>query len=237
VSDRAAREREHYDAEAAAAAALPPAPYDPDGFGATLLDHAGPLHGARVLDLGCGAGDLAALALGRGARVSAIDLSPAMVEVARSRVGEEVDWHVGAAEATGLAAGSFDVVVGKWVLHHTDVAATAAEVARLLRPGGRVAFYENQGTNPLLRAARRRHHPFGTADERPLERADVDALRRAWGGVELHHPNFHCFELVSSRALGYRLHGPLRGLDRAIHRGLPPLRRLSYHVIVVGWRR
>ena len=53
----------------------------------------------------------------------------------------------------------FDVVVGKAVLHHLDVARAAPELHRVLRPGGRAAFAEPLGTNPVIAFARD-HIPY-----------------------------------------------------------------------------
>jgi ubiquinone/menaquinone biosynthesis C-methylase UbiE len=197
--------------------------------------------GLQVLELGCGTGDLSLQLLRRGARLTAVDVSPRMVEVARQRA-PEAHFMVAPAEDTGLPSESFDRVVGKWVLHHVDVAAAAAEVRRLLRPGGRAAFFENQDRNPLLRAARgrlwgsRRLNWVGTEDEHPLGRDDFAALARAFDSVELAYPSFYFFEALS-RAMGHRFHRPLRRLDAAIWRFLPPVRRWSWHVLVVVERR
>jgi ubiquinone/menaquinone biosynthesis C-methylase UbiE len=191
-----------------------------------------------VLELGCGAGDLSLELLRRGARLTALDLSPGMVEVARSRAeGLEGTFVVAPAEATGLPEASFDLVVGKWVLHHVDVAATASEVRRLLAPGGRGVFFENQARNPLLRVARRRLWGarrlewVGTRDEHPLTRADFATLRRVFDSVELSYPSFYFFEALS-RALGHRLHAPLSRVDGVIWRRLPTARQWSWHVLV-----
>ena len=81
-------------------------------------------------------------------------------------------------------------MAGKWILHHADVPAAAREVARVLKPGGRAAFFENQGRNPLLRLARRAlwrlpaGEVVGTPDERPLHRPDIDALVDVFDSVE-----------------------------------------------------
>jgi ubiquinone/menaquinone biosynthesis C-methylase UbiE len=161
----------------------------------------------RVLELGCGAGDLSLELLRRGARLTALDLSPGMVELAaaraaRFRPGADARFVEGAAERTGLPDASFDVVAGKWVLHHVDVAGAAAEVRRLLAPGGRTVFFENQDRNPLLRLARRRLWGsrrldwVGTRDEHPLARADLDTLGRSFDSLVLEYPSFYCFDGV-----------------------------------------
>jgi SAM-dependent methyltransferase len=216
---------------------------DPEEAEVGALNRVAPVDGLRVLELGCGAGDLSLELLRQGARLTALDVSPGMVELARARAARfrpaaGARFVAGAAERTGLPDASFDRVVGKWVLHHVDVAGAARETRRLLRPGGRAAFFENQDRNPLLRLARsrlwgaRRLNSVGTRDEHPLTPADLATLARSFDSLELDHPSFYCFQALS-RALGHRLHGPLQRLDSLIWRRLPPARPWSWHVVVV----
>ena len=107
--------------------------------------------GERVLDLGCGFGRHSYEALKRGAEVVACDLARPEVEqvrdLARLLVAEgEVDESVMAAPVQGNALGlpfdddSFDRVIASEVLEHIDDDEAAfAELARVLRPGGRLA--------------------------------------------------------------------------------------------------
>jgi SAM-dependent methyltransferase len=226
------RERDFYDRQAAAA----PPPRAPDEYDRALLAALGPVEGLRVLELGCGRGDLTLELLRRRAEVVAVDVSPAMVEMARERA-PDATFLVAPVEATGLESHSFDRVVGKWILHHADVAQTAREVARVLRPGGSAAFFENHDRNPLLRASRRalwrlaRTGTVGTPDERPLSRSDLDDLLGVFGRLELSYPSFYFFEALS-RALGHRAYDPLRGLDAAVWRRLPAARPYGYHVLL-----
>ena len=192
-----------------------------------------------MLELGCGAGDLSVELLRRGARLTAIDISPRMAELARSRAeGLPATFVVAPAEQTGLPDASFDLVVGKWVLHHVDVAAAALEVRRVLKPGGRAVFFENQDRNPVLRLARRRLwgarrlNWVGTKDEHPLTRTDLDTLKRTFASVELAYPNFYFFEALS-RAMGHRLGGPLKRMDALVWRRVPSARPWSWHVLMV----
>ncbi|MGH2764046.1 MAG: class I SAM-dependent methyltransferase, partial [Thermoleophilaceae bacterium] len=172
----------------------------------------------------------------------ALDMSPRMVELASARAARfrpdaPARFLAAPAERTGLPDGGFDRVVGKGVLHHVDVGAAALELRRVLRAGGRAAFFENQDRNPLLRAARGRLYGaprlnwVGTADEHALTAADFAALARTFDSLELTYPSFYCFEALS-RALGHRAHAPLKRLDDLIWRHLPSARPWSWHVLV-----
>jgi SAM-dependent methyltransferase len=97
---------------------------------------------ARVLEVGCGWGELAEwLARDTGAEVVATDLSPHMVELARER---GVDARVADVQALPFADGEFDVVVAAWMLYHVPGLPKAlSEIARVLRPGGRFVAATN----------------------------------------------------------------------------------------------
>jgi ubiquinone/menaquinone biosynthesis C-methylase UbiE len=90
---------------------------------------------ARVLEVGCGWGELAEwLARDTAAQVVAVDLSERMVELARAR---GVDAQVGDVQELPFADGSFDVAVAAWMLYHVpDLDRGLSELARVLRPGG-----------------------------------------------------------------------------------------------------
>ena len=90
---------------------------------------------ARVLEVGCGWGELAEwLARDTAAQVVAVDLSERMVELARAR---GVDAQVGDVQELPFADGSFDVAVAAWMLYHVpDLDRGISELARVLRPGG-----------------------------------------------------------------------------------------------------
>lgn len=106
----------------------------------TLLDLAAVGRNTALLDIGTGPGTLIGPALDRGAVVSAIDIAPAMVEQARSR-HPEIDVQVGDAASLPYGNSSFDAVTIGFCLHHVaDARAVLMEAARVLRPGGRLAF-------------------------------------------------------------------------------------------------
>lgn len=101
------------------------------------------LAGKLVLDVGCGPGKFAEVALGMGAEVVGIDLSFA-VDAARENFGAHERLHLIQADVFHLpfAEGVFDAIYSLGVLHHTpDCEAAFKMLPRLLRPGGRVAIW------------------------------------------------------------------------------------------------
>lgn len=96
-----------------------------------------------VLDVGCGTGNAALRAAQAGARVVGVDLTPELLdEAARlaEQIGVDVQWVEGDAEALPVEDASFDVVVSVFgCMFAPRHRVAAAELARVLRPGGRLA--------------------------------------------------------------------------------------------------
>ncbi|MFN2613559.1 MAG: class I SAM-dependent methyltransferase [Actinomycetota bacterium] len=242
--DRLQREREFFDRTSAEQFG-DNAPV-PTEHMVALLQLLGPTSGMRVLDAGCGAGDLALEIARDAAEVVGFDLSPESIKLMGARAG-----RLGVRSPAGLVAvmehfpfpaGSFDVVVGKSILHHVDVAAAMREVHRVLRPGGRALFIENQVTNPLLRFARERLTGrlgvarLGTLDEHPLTKRDYNEVRQLFPSMTLRYPDFRFFGLFSRNVLRYRralwLARALGKADAWVYHRFPPMRKWGYHVII-----
>lgn len=135
---------------------------DCDGSLGPALEAVRPLAGARVLDVGAGTGRLALLAQAGGATVLATDRAPAMLEVARRRLGVAdptgARWSTAVADYRALPASSgwADLVVAGWALGHQrgwdpegwreSLRAAVGEMRRCAAPGGHLVVFETLGT-------------------------------------------------------------------------------------------
>jgi SAM-dependent methyltransferase len=111
---------------------------------AKLVRHAGICPGNRVLDIACGTGVVAVTAARLGARVTALDLTPELLAVARDNAGTagvEIDFHEGDCEQLPFGEAAFDVVVSQFghiFAPRPEVA--LGEMLRVLEKGGTIAF-------------------------------------------------------------------------------------------------
>jgi SAM-dependent methyltransferase len=175
----------------------------PDRNTAAMLDAVEPVRGRRVLDFACGAGVTAAFLAQRGAIVTAI--GPAL-----ERAGLQVEFVAGELTPSTFAPESFDAIVGHYALHHVDLNVIAPIFNELLVAGGRGGFVETMGLNPLLNFSRNRLAgragvaSYGSEDERPLERSDLQVLEREIGPVELVSGEMRFLRIFDRNVLRYR---------------------------------
>jgi SAM-dependent methyltransferase len=111
---------------------------------AQLVKHALIRPGQKVLDVACGTGVVAVTAARLGAQVTALDLTPELLANARENASlaqVEVEWHEGDVEALPFGDANFDVVVSQFghiFAPRPEIA--IAEMLRVLKPGGTIAF-------------------------------------------------------------------------------------------------
>ncbi|MBV8416895.1 MAG: class I SAM-dependent methyltransferase, partial [Verrucomicrobia bacterium] len=100
--------------------------------------------GARVLDVACGTGNVTIPLARRGAMVTGLDMMPHLLDEARARAAHEglsIRFDEGFAEMLPYPDGSFDVLVSMFGIMFSPLPATVAtEMARVLKPGGRLAL-------------------------------------------------------------------------------------------------
>lgn len=137
---QAVRAFEHAGWQRAAATYADTFAYATKRFIAPLLEAAEIMPGMRVLDVACGPGDAAAVAMDRGAAAQGLDFSAAMAGVARV-AHPQITVTEGDAEDLPYRDGAFDAVVSNFGVHHVPRPAVAlAQAHRVLARGGRVAF-------------------------------------------------------------------------------------------------
>ena len=158
-----------------------------------LLTH--DLKGLRVLVPGCGFGEDAIRIARLGAAVAGCDISPEVLDIARRRCVEfgyaGVDFSVAPCETMPFDDATFDAVFLIDILHHVDIAKTMTEIARVLKPAGRIfgdelythsflqkKIRESWLVDKVLYGAMKRfiyggEKPYITEDERKIDESEL----------------------------------------------------------------
>ncbi len=194
--------------------------------------------GARVADLGCGSGTFTARLERAGYDCVGLDISAKLIAVARRKY-PEIEFAEGDIEQLPFPDASFDGVLLSGVVHHfPDPSRCAAEVFRVLRPGGRFVAFDPNRMNPFMWLYRDRASPFYsslgvTANERPVLAGEVAAVfERAGFTVSSHYLSGLAYRYVaSSRA---RLLLPIYNFIDAAAFGLRFMEYLRPFVLTAG---
>ena len=107
--------------------------------------------GQNVLEIGCGTGGFTEIFAQTGARITAVDISPDLLALARARnlPAGNVEFLQCRFEDCG-ELGPFDAVIGSSILHHLDLQPALARIFELLKPGGWISFAEPNYLNPQI---------------------------------------------------------------------------------------
>ena len=193
--------------------------------------------GAEVLEYGCGPGTHAFRVAQLARHVTGIDISDTAISQARARAEKtgaaNVDFHVMDAENLTFPKASFDLVIGRSIVHHLDVERCFATITRVLKPGGTALFHEPLGHNPLINLYRRFTPSLRTPDEHPLLMSDLATARRYFHRVRLHP--FILTALGASLLRNTVVFKPLYGALAALDRGLFALPGLSRYAWTSVW--
>lgn len=187
----------------------------------------------KGLDVGCGTGVLAQRLSAAGYEMVGLDPSEGMLEVLAEH-GPDVRAVRGSGTDLPFEDGSFDLVFTVAALHHiadaTAVRETLAEMARVMRPGGRIVIWDHNPRNPYWKRLMAKV-PQDDGTERLIPEEEVLAGLRAAGATP-----------ISSDQLGLvpdfvppSLLGVAAGMERMAER-TPGVRRLCAHNVVVATR-
>jgi ubiquinone/menaquinone biosynthesis C-methylase UbiE len=142
--------------------------------------------GARVADLGCGSGVFSDVLQRRGYACTGVDLSPKLIAIARSKF-PALEFIEGDVERLPFSDASFDGVLLSGLVHHLpDPSACAAELFRILKPGGTFMAFDPNRMNPFMYLYRDRSSPLyspvgATPNERPVMAHEIAAAFRQVG--------------------------------------------------------
>jgi ubiquinone/menaquinone biosynthesis C-methylase UbiE len=194
--------------------------------------------GRRALDYCCGLGEVSLDLARNGATVFGMDISEESIRTARAAaadagLAERAHFSVGDAERLAFSDATFDLIVVSGVLHHLDVQRAYPELARVLRPDGRILCLEAAGHNPVINLYRRRTPHLRTAweAEHILTLREVNQARLYFGEVRICF--FHLFSIAAVPFRRTRLFAPIltlfEALDAVVLR-LPWVRRFAWQM-------
>lgn len=142
--------------------------------------------GADILEYGCGAEPHGVGLLDIAKSVHGIDISEEGIKTATRDYGApNLELSVMDAMNMDFPDASFDLVFGSGIVHHLDTAASAREISRVLRPGGRAVFWEPLGLNPLINGYRFLTPSARTPDEHPFLPRDIRIFRDNFSSVDV----------------------------------------------------
>jgi ubiquinone/menaquinone biosynthesis C-methylase UbiE len=161
--------------------------------------------GKKVLDYCCGDGDTAVFLAERGAEAVGIDISPVSIRNAKEKVKNKepknIRFFVMDAEDLKFEDNLFDLIVCNGVLHHLDIKKAYPELARVLKPSGKIICTEPLIHNPFFQLYRKTTPHLRTKWESKhiLSKEDIKLAEDYFGGVDTRF-----FHLVSLLAVPFR---------------------------------
>jgi SAM-dependent methyltransferase len=210
----------------------------------------GELKEKSVLDFGCGEGRMAAQMALLGARVTGIDISPELIELAKRRAGldrvdRRVEFRAENILESSPAEEAFDFIVCTDALHHVDLSRVVPILWRCLKPGGKLIAKEPVSLSKSFQAFRDRLpiKKVASPGDRQLTVEHLENIQRIFSTCEITHFNlFGRFSRFFKNANRIDQGHPitktaligLLGLDWIIARMCPALQRFYGEVVVVA---
>jgi len=223
-----------------------------------ILQQIGPLAGKKLLDLGVGLGESAVYFATKGAEVTAVDVSPEMVDLTLrlgQRYGVTIKGCVSGGEDLPVDSNAYDFVYSANTLHHvSDRNRFFEQIHRVLKPGGKFFTIDPLVYNPIIAVYRRMATEVRTIDESPVSFQTLRLAKRYF--VNLRHREFWIASLALfvKYYLVNRIHPnedrywkriykesadslwwwyPLRSLDTVLSR-IPLIRALAWNMVIFG---
>ena len=202
----------------------------------------------RVLDCGCGVGNLSLYLAMKDARVEGFDISSEMLKIARANaekngIGGKCNFLCCGFEDLPYQDISFDLAMGAYILHHVDIERAIRELHRVLKPGGRAVLVETWGKNPLLvwagkhLAGRFGIAKYGTKHEHPITTGDIQKMRKIFSQVYLEFPEFVFFKKAATNVFRWKkslkfITDVLVKMDDFVTRRFPNFNKYGYYCVI-----
>ncbi len=236
-------------------------PLSSRSYNRELISLLSPLRGKRILELGCGAGEMSVFLSKQGAQVTGIDMGPSLIAAARTLARlNEADCVFQQCNVVSLPLESetYDVVIGLHILHHlsqSDVLSAVQESSRVLKRNGIAVFVEpienskffsnvqnifpagKRGSSyyrpPLWRRAEWKEYVRALDDRDMTHRELILAGSRCFSTTRI---SAYGFLIRLERLLGGRYQRLLSATDTFLFKVLPPLRHFD-QVALVQYRK
>ena len=218
----------------------------------------GTMNGNKILDIGCGLGEASVYFARRGAKVSAMDLSGAMLSVAKKLAIKnkvQIKTYQSSIELFRLPkSAQFDIIYVGNLFHHVDIEKALDCIQDHLAPGGTLVCWEPVAYNPIINVYRKIATHVRSKDERPFRFSDIERFRRRFDSVHLEwfwfttlsifilmaflkrrNPNRERYwkAVVKEGEYWKWIYEPLEKLDTILLRIFPFLRPLCLNVVLV----
>jgi len=218
----------------------------------------GDLRGKRVLDIGAGLGESSIYFAMKGAVVTTVDISPAMIEKIHElaqKYAVKIEGLVSTAESLNVTENQYDIVYVANTIHHVhDRSGLFAQIHRALKPAGVFFSIDPLAYNPVINLYRKMATEVRTPDEAPLTRADLRLAgdyfeevghREFWIAslflfikyylVDRVHPNQDRYwkRILREREGSLWWWWPLRWLDGVLTR-IPGVCWMSWNIVIWG---
>ncbi len=180
------------------------------------------IHGADVLEYGCGESSTAFRFAKACRSVIGIDISDIAITHANELAAAEnfgnIHFEAMNAEEMTFDDCCFDLIYGRGILHHLSLPRCFAEIARVMRPSGVGLFWEPLGHNVLINGYRKLTPGARTSDEHPLLKQDFDIARRHFEHVEVNFYGLTTLATVPFRnsLIGSVMLNVMATIDRAL---------------------
>lgn len=217
------------------------------------------LKNKKVLDIGCGLGEVSVYFAIKGAQVTATDISPKMLDLTNSlakKYNVTVKTHLSTAENLEFDnQEKFDVIYTGNLLHHVDIKETLDKIVPHLNDEGVFISWDPLSYNPVINNYRKKAFDVRTIDEHPLKSSDIKLMSEYFSKVETKYfwlttliifvimalfqrrdPNKERYWKVVIDETEYwaPLYLPLEKLDRIFLRIFPFLKWWCWNVVFIG---